>query len=393
MKEFILCKYGEVVLKGLNKSTFEHIMAGQVRRRLKQIGNFNVCYSQSTLYIEPEDDGCDIDEAYRRAKKIFGISTVSRALAVEKDLNAILCAAKEYLPPFLEGKSTFKVEGKRSDKRFPMTSPELSAEIGAVLLDAVPNLTVDLHNPDIVVHVEVREKYAFLHAGSEKGACGMPGSSAGKALLLLSGGIDSPVAGYMMAKRGAELEAVYYESIPYTSEMAREKVMTLAAEVCEYAGRMTVHTINLTEIQEAIKKYADEEYFTLILRRVMMRLASRLAADRECNALITGESLGQVASQTMLALNVTDAVANLPVFRPCIGMDKEEIVVTARKIGTYDTSILPYEDCCTVFTPRHPRTRPTIDAVEKQESKIANLSELEDAAYTDRCERLITAYR
>lgn len=391
-KEFILCKYGELVLKGLNKSTFEHMMAGQMRRRLKDVGNFDIYYSQSTLYIEPKDENCDMDEAYRRAKKVFGISSLSRAIAVEKDLRAILDAAAGYLPQFLVGVRSFKVEGKRSDKRFPMTSPQLSAEIGAVILDTVPGICVDLHSPEVVINVEVREKYAFLHAGAEKGACGMPGASAGKAMLLLSGGIDSPVAGFMMAKRGAELEAIYFESIPYTSEMAREKVMTLAAEICEYAGRMTVHTMNLTEIQEEIKKHADEEYFTLILRRVMMRLASRLAHTRGCNALITGESLGQVASQTMLALNVTDSVADMPVFRPCIGMDKEEIVVTARKIGTYDTSILPYEDCCTVFTPRHPRTRPSLDAVIAQEKRIENLGLLEDKAFAEKAERMIKAY-
>ncbi len=392
MKEFILCKYGEVVLKGLNKSSFEHMMAASVRRRIAELGEFDVYYSQSTLYVEPKDDACDMDEAYERVKKVFGISSLSRAIAVDKDLDAILDAARTYLPEKMAGVRTFKVEGKRADKRFPMTSPELSGEIGATLLEVMPNLSVDLHNPDLTVRVEIREKYAFLHAGAEKGACGMPAGSAGRALLLLSGGIDSPVAGYMMAKRGAELDALYFESIPYTSEMAREKVMTLAEKVCLYSGRMRVHTMNLTEIQENIKKYADEEYFTLILRRVMMRLATRLACERECHALITGESLGQVASQTLLALGVTDTVADLPVFRPLIGMDKEEIVTIARKIDTYDTSILPYEDCCTVFTPRHPRTRPTISAVEEQEAKIKDLAALEDAAYKTRAERMIKAY-
>ncbi len=392
MKEFILCKYGEVVLKGLNKSSFEHMMAASVRRRIAELGEFDVYYSQSTLYVEPKDDACDMDEAYERVKKVFGISSLSRAIAVEKELGAILDAARTYLPEKMAGVRTFKVEGKRADKRFPMTSPELSGEIGATLLEVMPNLSVDLHNPDLVVRVEIREKYAFLHAGAEKGACGMPAGSAGRALLLLSGGIDSPVAGYMMAKRGAELDALYFESIPYTSEMAREKVMTLAEKVCLYSGRMRVHTMNLTEIQENIKKYANEEYFTLILRRVMMRLATRLAHERECHALITGESLGQVASQTLLALGVTDTVADLPVFRPCIGMDKEEIVTIARKIDTYDTSILPYEDCCTVFTPRHPRTRPTLAAVEAEEAKIKDLATLEDAAYETRAERMIKAY-
>lgn len=392
MKEFILCKYGEVVLKGLNKSSFEHMMAATFRRRMKELGDFDIYYSQSTLYVEPKSDDCDVDEAYRRAKKIFGISSVSRAIAVEKELDAILAAAKSYLPDKLFGVKSFKVEGKRADKRFPLTSPELSGEVGAAVLEVMPELKVDLYNPEAVVRVEVREKYAFLHAGAEKGACGLPAASAGRAMLLLSGGIDSPVAGYMMARRGAELDAIYFESIPYTSEMAREKVMTLAEEVCEYAGRMRVHTMNLTEIQENIKKYADEEYFTLILRRTMMRLATRLAHEQGCHALITGESLGQVASQTLLALGVTDTVADLPVFRPCIGMDKEEIVTIAREIGTYDTSILPYEDCCTVFTPRHPRTRPTLSVIVEQEGRIKELAALEDAAYATRTERMIKAY-
>ncbi len=392
MKEFILCKYGEVVLKGLNKASFEHLMAAEMKRRLKELGSFSVYYAQSTLYVEPLDESCDMDEAFRRASHLFGIATLSRAIAVEKELPAILDAAREYLPPYLTGCRTFKVIGKRADKRFPLTSPELSAEVGGVILESVPGIRAQMENPDILVHVEIREKYAFLHAGVIRGAGGMPAASNGRALLLLSGGIDSPVAGYMMAKRGASLDALYFESIPYTSEMAREKVMTLASEVCEYSGKMMVHTMNLTEIQEQIKRTADEEYFTLLLRRVMMRLANRLAKERGCSALITGESLGQVASQTMQALSVTDAVAEMPVFRPCIGMDKEEIVALARTIGTYDTSILPYEDCCTVFTPKHPKTRPTLDKVLEQEAKIENLAELEDAAYQSMGGRMIRVY-
>ncbi|MGM9680140.1 MAG: tRNA uracil 4-sulfurtransferase ThiI [Eubacteriales bacterium] len=392
MKEFILCKYGEVVLKGLNKASFEHLMAAEMKRRLKDLGEFSVTYAQSTLYVEPMDESCDMDEAYRRASHLFGIATLSRAIAVEKELPAILEAAKEYLPPYLAGARTFKVVGKRADKRFPLTSPELAAEVGGVLLEAVPGLTAQMENPDRLIHVEIREKYAFLHADAERGAGGMPAGSNGRALLLLSGGIDSPVAGYLMAKRGASLDALYFESIPYTSELAREKVMTLASEVCEYAGKIMVHTMNLTELQETMKKCADEEYFTLLLRRSMMRLATRLAHEKDCLALITGESLGQVASQTMQALNVTNAATDLPVFRPCIGMDKEEIVAIARKIGTYDTSILPYEDCCTVFTPRHPKTRPELAKVLEQEAKIENLAALEDEAYKGMTNRMIRVY-
>ncbi len=381
MKEFILCKYGEVVLKGLNKSTFEHMMCAEMKRRLKDIGRFSVYYRQSTLYVEPVSDDCDVDEAYERAKKLFGISVVSRALAVEKNLRAILDGAGSYIPKFLEGCSSFKVEGKRADKTFPLTSPELSGEVGAVILEKLPGIKVKLENPEIIVHVEVREEYAFLHAGSEKGACGMPPRSNGRALLLLSGGIDSPVAGYLMAKRGAGIISLYFESIPYTSELAREKVMTLARELCSYTGRMAVSVAGITRLQEVIRDNVDEEYFTLLLRRSMMRIATRYAKENDCAALITGESLGQVASQTMKALSVTDNATDLPVFRPCIGMDKEEIVQIARKIGTYDTSILPYEDCCTVFTPKHPKTRPELSKVLEEESRIPDLAGLEDEAY------------
>lgn len=392
MKELILCKYGELVLKGLNKSSFEHLMAAEMKRRLRDLGSFSVSYAQSALYIEPLEPSCDMDEAFRRACHLFGIATLSRAIAVDKDMSAILAAAREYLPRYLAGCRSFKVVGKRADKRFPLTSPEIAAEVGGVISECVPGIRAKMEDPDISVHVEIREKYAFLHAGATRGAGGMPAASNGRALLLLSGGIDSPVAGYMMAKRGALLDALYFESIPYTSEMAREKVMSLAAQLCEYTGKMTVHTMNLTEIQEAIRDRADEEYFTLLLRRVMMRLACRLAAEKECAAVVTGESLGQVASQTMRALCVTNAAADRPVFRPCIGMDKEEIVTLARTIGTYDTSILPYEDCCTVFTPKHPKTRPEPAKVEEQEARIENLPALEDAAYRERGEKRIRVY-
>jgi thiamine biosynthesis protein ThiI len=380
MKELILCKYGEVILKGLNKAHFEHILMAEVRRRLEGLGTYTTWWCQSTIYIEPETDDCDLDEAYRRMKLVFGFATVTRAIAVDKTPEAILEAAKNDLPERLYGLRTFKVEGKRSDKRFPMSSPQLAAEVGGAILTAMPHLKVDLHKPDAVVRVEIREKYAFLHAGAEKGAGGLPAGGSGRALLLLSGGIDSPVAGYMIAKRGAVIEAIHFDSFPYTSDLAREKVMDLGRKLCAYTGRMKVNVISLTKIQEQLRRSVNEEYFTLLLRRSMMRLSQRMAKARFCDALITGESLGQVASQTMQALGVTDCAVDMPIFRPCIGMDKEEIVQIARRIDTFETSILPYEDCCTVFTPKHPKTRPELEKVLVEEAK-ADLAALEDEAF------------
>ena len=278
--------------------------------------------------------------------------------------------AAEYIPAFLDGKRSFKVEAKRSDKSFSLDSMEISREIGGVILEKCPRIKVDVHTPDVTVRVEIREFGAYVSAGSFKGAGGMPVGSNGRAMLLLSGGIDSPVAGYMIAKRGVRLDAVHFESFPYTSEMAREKVLDLAKIVSEYAGDIYVHVVSLTHIQEELVRNCEEDYFTLLLRRYMMTIAERIAKDKGCSALVTGESLGQVASQTMMALGVTDSAVNMPVFRPCIGMDKEEIVTIARKIGTFETSIQPYEDCCTVFTPKHPKTKPELEKVLVQENKL-----------------------
>ena len=391
MKELILCKYGEVVLKGLNKAHFEHILMTEVRRRLAGLGEFATWWCQSTIYIEPETDDCDLDEVLRRMKLVFGFATVTRAIAVEKTPEAIMEAAKNDLPERLWGIRTFKVEGKRSDKKFPMASPKLAAEVGGAILSAMPHLKVDLQKPDVVVRVEIREKYAFLHAGAEKGAGGLPAGGSGRAMLLLSGGIDSPVAGYMIAKRGATIEALHFDSFPYTSEQAREKVLDLGRKLCAYTGRMKTHVISLTKVQEELRRTVNEEYFTLLLRRSMMRLAERMAKERYCEALITGESLGQVASQTMQALGVTDCAVNMPVFRPCIGMDKEEIITVARKIDTFETSILPFEDCCTVFTPKHPKTRPELDKVLEEEAK-ANLAPLEEEAYQNALHLTLRGY-
>lgn len=370
MKEILLCKQGELVLKGLNRKWFEDLLVKKLREAIKPYGNFKIWNSQSTTYVEPLDEFADIDGAFDASLKVFGFVSISRAAVCEKNIDDIKSKAKEYLPRFFEGKQSFKAEARRSDKKFPLTSPQLSAEVGSAVLEAVPDLKVKMDDPDITVRIELRETNAYIHAGTFKGAGGMPVGSNGKAMVLLSGGIDSPVAAYMMAKRGLNLDAVHFESFPYTSERAKEKVLQLARLVSVYSGNIYVHVISLTHIQEELKKSCDEEYFTLLLRRFMMRLAEKTALRNKCHALITGESLGQVASQTLSALNVTDCVVNMPVFRPCIGMDKEEIITISRKINTFETSILPYEDCCTVFTPRHPKTRPEIAQVLEQEAKI-----------------------
>ena len=370
MKEVLLCKYGEIVLKGANRAYFEDVLCKELRKRAKKCGNFEVSRAQSTVYIEPLDDFCDMDAMLCEAQKVFGIVTIARAYVCEKSLEAISEVAREYIAPQIRAYRTFKVEAKRSDKRFPLDSMDLSREIGGVLLSTNPRVKVDVRDPEIVVKVEIRERAAYIYAGNHKGAGGMPIGTNGKGLLLLSGGIDSPVAGYMMAKRGVKLEAVHFESFPYTSERALQKVLDLAKLVSDYSGEIYVHIISLTHIQEELVKHCNEEYFTLLLRRYMVALSNKVAERYNCGALITGESVGQVASQTMQAIGVTDAVANIPVFRPCIGMDKEEIVQISRKIGTFETSILPYEDCCTVFTPKHPKTKPELDKVIAEENKL-----------------------
>lgn len=382
MKEVILCKYGEIILKGANKSQFESLLLREVRRRAAHVGQFEVTYAQSTVCIAPLTDMEDMEEMFRQAKHVFGFVGITRAAVAEKTVEDICRVAAEYLPPYLAGARKLRVEAKRSDKRFPLKSPELAGEVGGAILSVMPHLKVDLTHPDVTVRVEVRDQYAYVHAGQEKGAGGIPLGSGGRGLLLLSGGIDSPVAGYMMARRGLALDALYFESIPYTSELAREKVFTLAKLMTEYCGKIRMHVISLTRIQEAIRDNCDEDYFTLLLRRFMMRLSCRMAEQCGAPALITGESLGQVASQTMAAICVTEAASDRPILRPCIGMDKEEIVRTAREIGTFETSILPYEDCCTVFTPRHPKTQPVLEKVLEQEAKLDYETLLEEAWLT-----------
>ena len=379
--EIILCKYGEIILKGQNRRNFESMLVKELRRRASPHGVFKIYFNQSTIYVEPQNDECDMDAMYETAKHVFGIIGVNRAKACEKNMESIIATAKEYLPAKLEGKRTFKVDARRSDKAFPLKSPEISRDVGAAILEATKGrLRVDVKNPDVVVTVEIRDNYAYIRAGQELGAGGLPLRSAGRGLLLLSGGIDSPVAGCMMAKRGLEIEALHFESFPYTSERAKEKVMQLAQEMCEFCSKIHVHVISLTHIQEELRDNCQEDYFTILLRIFMMRLAERCAREYKCHALITGESLGQVASQTLKAIGVTDSVVNIPVFRPCIGMDKNEIIIQARHYGTFETSILPFEDCCTVFTPRHPKTQPKIEEVMRELEKV-NVDELIEEAY------------
>lgn len=382
IEEVILCKFGEVVLKGANRQNFESALVKELRRRASPYGNFKIYFKQSTIYVEPQDGSCDMDGMYEAAKKVFGIVGVNRAAVCEKSMESIRDMARRYLPAKLAGKRTFKVDAKRSDKRFPLSSPQISAEIGGVILSCVRGVKVDVKNPEVVVTVEVRDDNAYIRAGQEPGAGGLPLRSAGRGLLLLSGGIDSPVAGCMMAKRGMEIEALHFESFPYTSERAKEKVMTLASEMCEYCARIHVHVISLTHIQEQLRDNCQEDYFTILLRIFMMRLAERCAREYKCGALITGESLGQVASQTLAAIGVTDSVVGMPVFRPCIGMDKNEIIIQARHYGTFETSILPFEDCCTVFTPRHPKTQPRIEDVMAELAKVDADALIEEAYAT-----------
>ena len=390
MNDIILLKLGEIVLKGLNRKSFEQKLVSNVRRRLAHIGKFRVYCLQSTVYVEAAEDGADMDAAFEALQKVFGIVKLSRAAACEKDKDAIAKLAIDYLRDDMLRAKSFKVESKRSDKSFPMTSVELSQYVGGELNEAYPNVEVDVHDPELVVNIEVRDLAAYVHAAPVPGAGGMPVGCNGVAVTLLSGGIDSPVSSYMIAKRGVRLIPLHFFSFPYTSEQAKEKVIELGNMLTEYCGRMTLEIAPFTHIQEEIRDKCPEEYFTLIMRRFMMRIAQRVAHDtgakanviakkQGCEALVTGESLAQVASQTVKALQCTDAAQDLPILRPLIGMDKEEIITIARKIGTFDTSILPYEDCCTVFTPKHPRTRPKLSEVERAES-VLDIDALVDEA-------------
>ena len=370
MNEMFLMKLGEVVLKGANKRQFENRLRHNVRRRMEPFGNFDVYILQSTVYIQPMDDQADLDGAWEACHSIFGVVSLCRCRPCEKNVDAIYDAVEAYLGDDLDMAESFKVESKRSDKAFPLTSIALSQEIGGRLAETHPDCLVDVHHPAYTVYVEVRDLAAYVHGPAEPGAGGLPTGVGGRGMCLLSGGIDSPVAAYMMARRGMEIECVHFFSYPYTSQLAKDKVLELARLVTKYCGRMTVNVVPFTEIQEAIRDNCPEEYFTLIMRRFMMEISQCIGRNDGCGALITGENLGQVASQTMEAMAVTGAVVDMPIFMPLVGMDKEQIVTIARHIGTMDTSILPYEDCCTVFTPKHPKTKPTLGQVEHAERKL-----------------------
>ena len=347
MKEVLLLKCGEIVLKGLNRKTFEDRLLKNLSRRMKHVADCEISMRQSVVYVEVPEDA-DADAVMDCARHVFGFATISRAaVCPEKTLESVIATAQSYLAPRFAQAKTFKVETKRGDKKFPMTSTEISQHVGGELADRFPDVRPDMHHPDLTVHVEMREKYAFVHAGPEPGAGGMP-----------------------VGTNGLELVGVHFFSYPYTSERAKEKVLELGRKLTVWCGRMSVMVVPFTKIQEEIREKCHEELFTLIMRRFMMRIAEKVAVEYGCGALITGESLGQVASQTMPAMAVTGAVCELPVFRPCIGMDKEEIVRIARQIDTFETSILPYEDCCTVFTPKHPNTKPKMGKILDAESHL-----------------------
>ncbi len=379
MKEVILIKYGEMALKGQNKYSFEDVLFKQIKRRLNPLGKFEYSSAQSTIYVDPQEDGIDLNEAIARLQKVFGIASICRACVCDKDFSDICEKAQVYLEETLEETKTYKVDAKRADKTFPMKSPEICRELGGILCEKFPHLKVDVKNPEITVMVEIRDTNAYVHAVKLKGAGGLPVGCSGKAMLLLSGGIDSPVAGYMMAKRGVSISAIHFISPPYTSDRALLKVEQLCDKITDYCGDINFYCVPFTEIQEELRRRCPEEYFTIIMRRLMMEIAQRICEKEGCLALITGESVGQVASQTLHAMVCTDAVCKIPVFRPLIGMDKTEIIEISRKIDTFDISIQPYEDCCTVFTPRHPKIRPQLSMIEEAQNS-GNFAEMVEKA-------------
>lgn len=378
MNEVILVKNGELALKGLNRRTFEEALMKNIKNALKPLGNVEIKRAQSTMHIKPEDPEC-MDEAVERTAKVFGIAALSRAAMCEKDFDIILKTSEEYLAPQLLEAKTFKVEAKRSDKSFPMKSPQICEEVGGFLLEKFPHLKVDVHNPDIVVMVEIRDFAAYIHGNPIKGAGGLPVGTGGKATVMISGGIDSPVATWMMAKRGLDIFAVHFASPPYTSERAEKKVIDLLSKVSLWHGPIKLYVVPFTEVQEAIRDGVPEEYFTIIMRRIMIKITEQIARFNGASAMISGESVGQVASQTLKAIECTDNAAGMPILRPLIGMDKDEIIAIARKIDTFETSILPYEDCCTVFTPKHPKTRPVLKNILEAE-KVLEIEEMMNVA-------------
>ncbi|MDA3733617.1 tRNA 4-thiouridine(8) synthase ThiI [Niameybacter massiliensis] len=378
MTNVFLVKYGELAIKGKNRFIFENRLVATIRKNLKPIGKFEVRKEQGRITVEPADNSIEPEVIMERLSRIFGIIGISYGIKMnERSMEAIQTLAVAHMKKEFETKErlTFKVNTKRADKRFPVSSMEVNAELGGYLLDTFPEqLTVDVHNPDVLLNVEIRNE-TYVYAGTYKGAGGMPYGTNGRATLLLSGGIDSPVAGWMIAKRGVEIDAVYFHSPPYTSERATQKVIDLAKKVALYTGQMKVHVVPFTDIQMAIYEKCPHEQLTIIMRRIMMEIAQRIGREGGSQALITGESIGQVASQTMHSLVVTDDSSSMPVFRPLIGFDKEEIVQIAKRIDTYETSILPYEDCCTIFVPKHPETKPKLEIIQHSELQLADCIE------------------
>ena len=385
MHEIILIKNGELALKGLNRRSFEETLVKNIQRAAAPYGGVKVWRSQSTMFVTPLD-GTDIEDAVAAISKVFGIAALSRAAEAPKDMDEILPAVCEYLGDELNDAKTFKVNAKRADKKFPLKSPEICAIVGEYILEHFPHLTVDVHEPDLIVTVEIRDTSAYLHKQPIKGAGGLPVGTGGRACVMISGGIDSPVASWMMAKRGLQLSAVNFASPPYTSQRAEEKVKDLLAKVSEWSGEIRLHIVPFTEIQEAIRDYCPEDMLTVIMRRYMIKIAQIIARSDNALALISGESVGQVASQTLRALECTDAAADMPILRPVIGMDKEEIVTIARMIDTFDISIQPFEDCCTVFTPKHPKTKPILEKIIQAEKTLES-DEINVAAMIEKAVR------
>jgi len=371
MENIILIRYEEIFLKGLNKNIFENRLVDNIKRKLSNMGSIRVRKSQSRIYVESGNSDFDVEEAIIRLRKIFGIASVSPVVKVPSDYEVIKDTAIKVVGDLLEKNSyeTFKVEARRGDKNFPLNSPQICAEIGAHVLRNFPRLKVNVHYPDFILYIEVREE-TYLYSQIIPGARGLPTGTGGRATLLLSGGIDSPVAGWMIAKRGVDMEAVYFHSYPYTSDRARDKVIKLAEKISEWSMGIRLHIVPFTEIQLEINQKCPHEYLTIIMRRYMMKIAQRIAEKNGSLALVTGEAIGQVASQTMESMLVTNHAVSLPVYRPLIGMDKNEVIEIARKIDTFDTSILPYEDCCTVFVAKHPVTKPSLSKTLEYEKVL-----------------------
>ncbi len=380
MKKIILVRYGEIMLKGLNRHVFEDLLVKNIKRALARSGSgcFEITRTRGRIYVEPGNCECDFDKAYNELKKVFGIVSISPAFELESAYESIKSVSADITGEKIrelkahngtEYKPCFKVETRRGDKSFPYTSPEMNSMLGEHILLRFPELRVDVVNPDFILYLEIRE-HSYLYTRIDNAVGGFPACSNGKGLLLLSGGIDSPVAGWLMAKRGVEVEAVHFYSYPYTGERARQKVIDLAGILASYCNQINLHLVHFTKIQDSINENCPHDEVTIIMRRFMMRIAERIALANGCQALITGESLGQVASQTMQSLHVTNSVSGIPVFRPLISSDKNEIITIARHIGTFETSILPYEDCCTLFVAKHPVTKPRLRVIERSEQSL-----------------------